>query len=155
MHTLHKPASSGPRADHPQFPSAISISSFHPQFLCNVTSSFKSIKKSKSKPVSHRNLSYIQKTIFFQFVLYTEENFVLEVSFFDYRNDLNQHTFRKSNMNIKINISFPKIDLRTAVSKPSYTLIKIKRIIFFHKQKKSYKKEKCLNQNITLKTGTL
>ena len=50
-------------------------------------------------------------------------------------------------MNIKINISCPKIELRTAVSKPSYTLMKIKRITFFYKQWKSYKKEKCLNQN--------
>ena len=60
---INIPASSSPRADHPQFPSAISISSFHPQFLCNITSSFKSIKKSKSKPALHRSLSYIQKTI--------------------------------------------------------------------------------------------
>ena len=50
-------------------------------------------------------------------------------------------------MNIKINISFPKIELKTAVFKPSYTLMKIKRTTFCYKQRKSYKKEKYLNQN--------
>ena len=48
-------------------------------------------------------------------------------------------------MNIKINISFPKIELKTAVFKPSYTLMKIKRTTFCYKQRKSYKKEKYLN----------
>ena len=57
------PASSCPRADHPQFPSVISIFSFHPEFLCDITSSFKSTKKSKSKPTLHRSLSNVQKTI--------------------------------------------------------------------------------------------
>ena len=42
-----QPASSSPTADHPQFPSAISISSFYPQILCDVISSFKSTKKVK------------------------------------------------------------------------------------------------------------
>ena len=49
--------------------------------------------------------------------------------------------------NIKINFSAPKKDLRTVASKPSYTLIKIKRITFFQKQRKSFKKEKYLNLN--------
>ena len=57
------PGSSNPRADHSQSPSAIFITSFHPQFLYNGTSSFKSTKKSKSKPALHRSLSYIQKII--------------------------------------------------------------------------------------------
>ena len=48
--------------------------------------------------------------------------------------------------NIKINISFPKNELRTAVSKPSYTIIKIKRMTFFS-QRMSFKKEKYLNLN--------
>ena len=60
----YEQASSGPRADLPQFPSAISVSSFYPQILCNVISSFKSTKKSKSKPAFH-SLSYIQNRIFF------------------------------------------------------------------------------------------
>ena len=47
--------------------------------------------------------------------------------------------------NIKISTSFPKKELRTAVSKPSYTIIKIKRVTFFHKQKKDFKKEVYLN----------
>ena len=49
--------------------------------------------------------------------------------------------------NININISSPKKELRTAVSKLSYTLIRIKVISFFHKQRKSFKKEKHLNLN--------
>ena len=49
--------------------------------------------------------------------------------------------------NIKINISFPKKELRTALSKLSCTLIKIKIITFFQKQRKSFKKEKHLNLN--------
>ena len=47
--------------------SAISIrnfhTSFHSQVLCNVTSSFKSIKKSKFKPALHSSLFFIQKAI--------------------------------------------------------------------------------------------
>ena len=62
------PASSGPRVDHPQFSYAISISSFYPQILCNVTSSFKSTKKSKSKPALH-GLSYIGTGFLFLFSL--------------------------------------------------------------------------------------
>ena len=42
--------------------------------------------------------------------------------------------------NVKTNLSFPKKELRTAVSKPSYILIKIKKITFFHKYRKSFKK---------------
>ena len=49
--------------------------------------------------------------------------------------------------NIKINFSVLKKELRTAVSKPSYTLIKIKRITFFLKQRKFFKKEKYLDLN--------
>ena len=49
--------------------------------------------------------------------------------------------------NIKINFSVPKKELRTVTSKPSYTLIKIKRITFSQKQRKSFKKEKYLNLN--------
>ena len=49
--------------------------------------------------------------------------------------------------NIKINFSVPQKELRTAVSKPSYTLIKIKRITFLQKKRKSFKKEKYLNLN--------
>ena len=44
-------------------------------------------------------------------------------------------------MNIKINISFTKIELKAAVSKPSYTLMKIKRTTFFYTQRESYKKK--------------
>ena len=49
--------------------------------------------------------------------------------------------------NIKVNFSIPKNELRTVVSKLSYALIKIKRITFFQKQRKSFKKEKYLNLN--------
>ena len=49
--------------------------------------------------------------------------------------------------NIKVNFSVPKNELRTVVSKLSYALIKIKRITFFQKQRKSFKKEKYLNLN--------
>ena len=49
--------------------------------------------------------------------------------------------------NIKINFSVLKKELRTAVSKPSYTLIKTKRITFFQTKRKSFKKEKYLNLN--------
>ena len=65
--------------------SAISFSSFHQQVLCNVTSSFKSIKKSKSKPALHRSLSYIQKSI----SSFSLSYIVFKVSFFDYLSDLN------------------------------------------------------------------
>ena len=44
--------------------------------------------------------------------------------------------------NIKINIRFPKKELRTAVSKPSYKLIKIKRITFFTNKGSLFKKGK-------------
>ena len=82
------PASSGPRMDHPQFPYAISISSFYPQILCNVISSFKSTKKSKSKPALH-GLSYIGTEFLFYFPLSTEDNFAFKVSFFDYHSEVN------------------------------------------------------------------
>ena len=49
--------------------------------------------------------------------------------------------------NIKINISFPKKEPRTVVSKPSYTLIKVNRITSFHTQRKSFKKERYLILN--------
>ena len=49
--------------------------------------------------------------------------------------------------NIKINVSVPKKELRTVVSKPSYTLIKTKRITFLQKQRKPFKKEKYPNLN--------
>ena len=88
----YEQASSSPRADLPQFPSAISISRFYPQILCNVISSFKSTKKSKSKPDFH-SLSYIQNRIFFYFVLNAEENVVFTVSLFDYHSDLNHKGF--------------------------------------------------------------
>ena len=65
--------------------SAISFSSFHQQVLCNVTSSFKSIKKSKSKPALHRSLSYIQKSI----SSFSLSYIVFKVLFFDYHSDLN------------------------------------------------------------------
>ena len=40
--------------------------------------------------------------------------------------------------NIKINISFPKKELRTAVSKPSYTLTEIKRKTYFSQTKEIF-----------------
>ena len=55
---------------------------------------------------------------------------------------------------IKINLSFPKKELRTAVSKSSYTLIKIKRITFFT-NKESLLKRKDILIWVTLTTGTL
>ena len=65
---------------------------FRPQILCNVLSSFKSTKKSKSKPAFH-SLSYIENRIFFYFVLNTDEIFVFTVSLFDYYSDLNHKGF--------------------------------------------------------------
>ena len=44
--------------------------------------------------------------------------------------------------NLKINLSFPKKQLKTAASKPSYTLKKVKKITFFHKYRKSFKRGK-------------
>ena len=41
----------------------------------------------------------------------------------------------------KITISFSKKQLRTVASKLSFTLIKMKRTTFFHKQKKSLKRK--------------
>ena len=41
----------------------------------------------------------------------------------------------------KISISFSKKQLRTVASKLSFTLIKMKRTTFFHKQKKSLKRK--------------
>ena len=43
--------------------------------------------------------------------------------------------------NIKTTISFSKNELRTVASKPSFTLIKMKRTTFFHKQKNSLKRK--------------
>ena len=45
---------------------------------------------------------------------------------------------------IKINLSFPKKELRTAVSKSSYTLIKIKRITFFTNKESLLKRKDIL-----------
>ena len=142
MQPFTRPASSGPRADHPQFPSAIYISSFYPHILCDVISSYKFSKKSKSKLALH-SLSHIQNRISFFFVLNTENNLVFKVSLFDYHSDLNhkgcivrderrdeidkkdiQRETKLMKKNIKINISFPQKELRTAVSKSFYTLNK-------------------------------
>ena len=44
---------------------------------------------------------------------------------------------------------------KNAVTKRSYTLMKIKRITFFYKQRKSCKKEKYLNQNTFNNTNAI
>ena len=65
---------------------------------------------------------------------------------------------KKIKKHIKINISLPKKELRTVVSKPSYTLIKVNRITSFHTQRKSFKKDRYLilnnynNRNAVTKT---
>ena len=46
---------------------------------------------------------------------------------------------------LKIKLSFPKKELKTAVSKPSYTLKKIKKITFFTNTGSLLKEEKYLN----------
>ena len=47
--------------------------------------------------------------------------------------------------NIKINVSFPQKELRTAVSKSSYTFIKFKRTFFTSKGSQSSNKERYPN----------
>ena len=95
----------------------------------------------------------------FYFVLNIEENFVFKVSLFDYLNDLNhegcivrderrdeidkkniQRETKLIKKNIKINISFPPKKVRTVFPNPPAHL-KIQKNTFFHKKRKSSKKE--------------
>ena len=95
----------------------------------------------------------------FYFVLNIEKNFVIKVSLFDYLNDLNhegcivrderrdgidkkdiQRETKLIKKNIKINISFPPKKVRTVFPNPPAHL-KIQKNTFFHKKRKSSKKE--------------
>ena len=54
---------------------------------------------------------------------------------------LNGEIDKKKYKKKKITISFSKKQLRTVASKLSFTLIRMKRTTFFHKQKKSLKRK--------------